>query len=73
MRRFKIFWISSILTLFVLSFNSFGQEKVIEEKFSCGPIKITVISKIEPANSTKEILKNTFLITEQTIIIDDKK
>jgi hypothetical protein len=73
MRRFKIFWILSVLTLFILPFDSFGQEKVIEEKFSCGPIKITIVSKIEPVNSTKEILKNTFLMAEQTIIIDDKK
>jgi hypothetical protein len=73
MRRFKILWILSVFTLFILSFNSFGQEKAIEERYSCGPIKITIISKIEPVNSTKEILKNTFLMTEQTIIIDDKK
>jgi len=73
MRRLKIFWILLVLILFILPKQGFGEEKVIEEKFSCGPIKITVVSKIEPVNSTKEILKNTFLVTEQIIIIDNKK
>jgi len=73
MRKLKIFWILLVLILFILPFDGFGEEKVIEEKFSCGPIKITVIGKIEPVNSTKEILKNTFLMTEQMIIIDNKK
>jgi hypothetical protein len=66
-------WVVLIFVVVVLQGQGFGQEKVIEEKFSCGPIKITVVSKIEPVNSNKEILKNTFLITEQIIIIDDKK
>jgi hypothetical protein len=69
----KNFWILLVLILFILPFDGFGEEKVIEEKFSCGPIKIIVIGKIEPVNSTKEILKNTFLMTEQMIIIDNKK
>jgi hypothetical protein len=73
MRRLKIFWILLVFILFFLPKQGCSEEKVIEEKFSCGPIKITVVSKIEPVNSTKEILKNTFLVTEQMIIIDNKK
>jgi hypothetical protein len=73
MRRLKIFWILLVFILFILPKQGFSEEKVIEEKFSCGPIKITVVSKIEPVNSTQEILKNTFLVTEQIIIIDNKK
>jgi hypothetical protein len=73
MRWFRKFWVVLIFVVVVLQGQGFGQEKVIEEKFSCGPIKITVVSKIEPVNSNKEILKNTFLVTEQMIIIDDKK
>ncbi len=73
MKKPKIFWILLVLILFILPKQGFGEEKVIKEKFSCGPIKITVVSRIEPVNSTKEILKNTFLVTEQIIIIDNKK
>jgi hypothetical protein len=62
-----------IFVLVLLQGQSWSEERVIEEKFSCGPIKITVVSKIEPVNSTKEILKNAFLVTEQIIIIDNKK
>jgi hypothetical protein len=73
MRWFRKFWVVLIFILVVLQGQGFSEEKLIEEKFSCGPIKITVVSKIEPVNSTKEILKNTFLVTEQMIIIDNKK
>jgi hypothetical protein len=73
MRRLKIFWLLVVFIMFILPVQGFGEEKVIEEKFSCGPIKITVVSKIEPVNSTKEILKNTFLVTEEIIIIGNKK
>jgi hypothetical protein len=61
MRWFRKFWVVLIFVLVLLQGQSWSEERVIEEKFSCGPIKITVVSKIEPVNSTKEILKNAFL------------
>jgi len=75
MRKLKIFWILLVLILFILPKQGFSEEKVIEEKFSCGPIKITVVSKIEPVNYTHEYFRkfNIFVVIEQTIFINNKK
>jgi hypothetical protein len=39
MRWFRRFLVALIFVVVVLQEQGFGEEKVIEEKFSCGPIK----------------------------------